>query len=261
MEAASMQSLKQQKEEDVGTSLFHHFMAQRRLLKPEDEMKFLLHRLVVIASLPQPLADRTDLGVHYEELNQRLQKYYQGDSITGLLLLYPTCMLHVIESSSEVLVSVLQDLTSMQELPQGALIEAPRVLMMSHDLPSRLFQQWSYKVLNVQARTLNNASGEEVTEALIRIVLSLLLKLGNHHQKANKGSKMPPGSVLDEVPDLIVPQDVLTQLLSRGELLSPQQYLHTYHSPVSVLMDSGKTGTGYGSSAHLSFSLLQHFRP
>ena len=33
-----MQSLKQQKEEDVGTSLFHHFMAQRRLLKPEDEM-------------------------------------------------------------------------------------------------------------------------------------------------------------------------------------------------------------------------------
>ncbi|XP_062330295.1 testis-expressed protein 47 isoform X1 [Osmerus eperlanus] len=245
MEAASQQSLKQQKEEDVGTSLFHHFMAQRRLLNPEDEMKFLLHRLVVIASLPQPLADRTDLGVHYEELNQRLQKYYQGDSITGLLLLYPTCMLHVIESSSEVLVSVLQDLTSMQDLPQGALIEAPKVLMMSHDLPSRLFQQWSYKVLNVQARTLNDASGEEVTEALIRIVLSLLLKLGDHHQKANKGSKTPPGSVLDEVPDLIVPQDVLTQLLSRRELLSSQQYLQTYHSPVSVLMDSGHV---FGSS-------------
>lgn len=67
----------------------------------------------------------------------------------------------------------------------SALVEAPRVLVMSHDLPSRLFQQWSYKVLNVQARTLDHSS-EEDTEALVGTVLSLLMKLGHHHQKANK---------------------------------------------------------------------------
>ncbi|XP_035605323.1 testis-expressed protein 47 isoform X4 [Oncorhynchus keta] len=249
METSSqLLSFDQKKEEDVGTSLFHCHMKQRMLFNPQEEMKFLLHRLIVVASLPQQLADRKDLGVHYEELNQRLQRYYQGDAITGLLLLYPTCMLHVIESSSEVLVSLLQDLRDMQERPHCVLIEAPRVLVMSHDLPSRLFQQWSYKVLNVPARVGGMLSRdgpereeEEDTDTLVSTALSMLLKLGNHLLKATKGSKMPLGSVLDEVPEMIVPQDILVQLLSRGDLLSPQQYLQAYHTPLHILMDSERT--------------------
>uniref|UniRef100_A0A4W5Q4B2 BLUF domain-containing protein n=1 Tax=Hucho hucho TaxID=62062 RepID=A0A4W5Q4B2_9TELE len=213
---------------------------------------FLLHRLIVVASLPQQLADRKDLGVHYEELNQRLQRYYQGDAITGLLLLYPTCMLHVIESSSEVLVSLLQDVRNMQERPHCVLIEAPRVLVMSHDLPSRLFQQWSYKVLNVQARVggmlSRDGPEEEDTDTLVSTALSMLLKLGNHLLKTTKGSKMPPGSVLDEVPEMIVPQDILVQLLSRGDLLSPQQYLQAYHTPLHILMDSGEQDFNHSST-------------
>uniref|UniRef100_A0A8C8MBQ6 BLUF domain-containing protein n=1 Tax=Oncorhynchus tshawytscha TaxID=74940 RepID=A0A8C8MBQ6_ONCTS len=255
METSSqLLSLDQKKEEDVGTSLFHCHMKQRRLFNPQEEMvcKFLLHRLIVVSSLPQQLADRKDLGVHYEELNQRLQRYYQGDAITGLLLLYPTCMLHVIESSSEVLVSLLQDLRDMQERPHCVLIEAPRVLVMSHDLPSRLFQQWSYKVLNVLARVGGMLSRdgpeeeeEEDTDTLVSTTLSMLLKLGNHLLKATKGSKMPLGSVLDEVPEMLVPQDILVQLLSREDLLSPQQYLQAYHTPLHILIDSGHA---FGSS-------------
>ncbi|XP_055772074.1 testis-expressed protein 47 isoform X2 [Salvelinus fontinalis] len=260
MEASSqLLSLDQKKEEDVGTSLFHCHMKQRRLFNPQEEMKFLLHRLIVVASLPQQLADRKDLGVHYEELNQRLQRYYQGDAITGLLLLYPTCMLHVIESSSEVLVSLLQDLRDMQERPHCVLIEAPRVLVMSHDLPSRLFQQWSYKVLNVQPRLggmLSRDGPEEDTDTLVSTALSMLLKLGNHLLKATKGSKMPPGSVLDEVPEMIVPQDILVQLLSRGDLLSPQQYLQAYHTPLHILMDSGEQDFNH-SSTGLGLTPLQ----
>lgn len=57
-----------------------------------------------------------------------------------------------------------------------------------------------------------------------------------------QGSKaQTPGSVLDEVPELLVPQDVLAQLLHREELLTPQQYLNAYYSPLNILMDSGKT--------------------
>ncbi|KAM4624585.1 testis-expressed protein 47 [Polymixia lowei] len=197
--------------------------------------KFLLHRLIVIAALPQELADRRGLGVHYEELNLHLQRQYQVESITGLLLIYPSCMLHIIESSSEVLVSLLQNLKDMQERTDCILVEAPRVLLMSHDLPSRLFQQWSYKVLNVQARTLGEESEEETTETLVSRVLSILLKLGNHPEIVKKTL---PGSVLDGAPELIVPQEVLVWLLSRKELLSPQQYLQTYHSALNVLMHS-----------------------
>ncbi|KAM6951315.1 testis-expressed protein 47 isoform 2-T2 [Aplochiton taeniatus] len=200
--------------------------------------KFLLHRLVVIASLPQQLDDRRDLGAHCEELNQRLQRYHQGDGITGLLLLYPTCMVHLIESSSDILLSVLEDMRDMEEKPNGGQIKAARVLVMSHDLPSRLFQQWSYKVLNGQTRTLDDGPEQETTETLLGTVLSVLFKLGNYHQYITKDSKSPPGSEPDEAQELIVPQGVLDQLLLREEFLSPKQYLHTYHSPFNILMDS-----------------------
>ena len=36
-------------------------------------------------------------AAQYEELNLHLQRQHQGDSITGLLLIYPSCMLHVVE--------------------------------------------------------------------------------------------------------------------------------------------------------------------
>ncbi|KAJ7987552.1 hypothetical protein DPEC_G00327670 [Dallia pectoralis] len=214
--------------------------------------KFLLHRLVVVASLPQQLKDRRDIGAHYEELNQRMQRKYQGDAISGLLLLYPTCMLHIMESSNEVLACVLRDLRDMQESPHGDLIKVSRVLVMSHDLPSRLFQQWSYELLNVEARVGAASSGntpggddEEDTETLVRTVLSVVLKLGSHLLTlTNKGSKTPLGSLLDEMPEMIVPQDLLVKLLSR-DLLSPQQYLQAYHTPLNIIMDSGHV---FGSS-------------
>lgn len=38
-------------------------------------------------------------AAHYEKLNFQLQKQYRWDHITGLLLLHPTCLLHIIEVS------------------------------------------------------------------------------------------------------------------------------------------------------------------
>lgn len=52
--------------------------------------------------------------------------------------------------------------------------------------------------------------------------------------------KALPGSVLDETPELIISQEILEKLLARDELLSPQQYLQMYNSPLNVSMDFGK---------------------
>ncbi|XP_030196139.1 testis-expressed protein 47 isoform X1 [Gadus morhua] len=232
---------KQEPEEELqGTSLFHQCMSLRRLTHSEEDMKFLLHRLIVIAALPQSLADRQKLGAHYEELNVRLQRQYHVEGISGLLLMYPSCLLHVIESSSEVLVSLLQNLKDLQE--EGRQVETAKVVLMSHDLPNRLFHQWSYKVLTMQTRTLGEEAEGESTDALVDTVRSMILKLGTHLEIA---SEALPGSVLEEAPELVVPQEVLIRLLACPELLSPQQYLQTYHSPLNICMDSGHV---FGSS-------------
>lgn len=56
-----------------------------------------------------------------------------------------------------------------------------KILVMSHNLPARLFPQWSYKVLNLPERYLNyETSHEEPVEATISECLTALLKLGKH---------------------------------------------------------------------------------
>lgn len=109
--------------------------------------------------------------------------------------------------------------------------------------------------------------GEESTESLVCSVLSALQKLGEQLQTSNKVcllcfdlidsfpvsflfllsqndpvpvSKTLPGSVLDETPELIVSQEVLVKLLARDDLLSPQQHLQMFDSPLNISMDFGK---------------------
>ncbi|XP_034564090.1 testis-expressed protein 47 [Notolabrus celidotus] len=203
--------------------------------------KTVLQRLIVMARLPHHLADRTEVGAHYERLNFQLSKQYILDQMTGLLLIYPSCVLHVIESSREVLLSVLKDLKKMQQQQECILMEDPKVVFVEHDPESRLFQQWSYKVLSADQAVGDAAAkkfedDEEDTETLVCSVLSGMQKLSEHTEI----SKVVPGAVLDETPGLIVSQKLLDKLLDRDELLTPERYLQLYDSPLHVNMDFGQ---------------------
>ncbi|CAM4651582.1 unnamed protein product [Caretta caretta] len=202
--------------------------------------KLLLHRLVFLAKISPELADKQDLAGYWHLLFLSLQRYYQGEGVTGLLLLYPTYLVHTLEASSEVLYSVLRDLRDMQPQKHRALILEPKILVLSHNIPSRLFQQWSYKVLDVPSRHLGyNTLREEPIETIIGECLAMLLKLGEHLLKYPKSSPNLPDAVLEKVPNLIISQDTICHLLECRELLSPAQFLQTYDSPLNVVMDSG----------------------
>ncbi|XP_037319486.1 testis-expressed protein 47 isoform X2 [Pungitius pungitius] len=245
---------KGQKKEKTENSSFHHFMTQTTDVE-EDPVCLKLHvievidsllnskikstslvlqRLIVIARLSPHLADRTELGAHHEELHSRLGTQYMLDQMTGLLLIYPSCLLHVIESSRDVLVSVLRDLTDMQQQPDGALVEASKVVFMEHNPQSRMFKQWSYEVLDGdQGKRLEE---EESTEALVLSLLSALQKL----PARLPAPEADPGSVGPGTPEPSVSQTLLTKLLARDELLTPQQHLQMFNSPLNISTDAGQ---------------------
>ncbi|XP_061081391.1 testis-expressed protein 47 isoform X2 [Conger conger] len=220
-------------------SLYRKLEDARRALRK----KILLHRLIFIGQISPELEDKTDLGAHYERLSQHLQLRYQADAFTGLLLLYPSHVVHILESSSEVLVYVLRDLCDIQARPHSALISESRILVVSHDISSRLFQDWSYKVLDLPGTTLTDRGKQETTEKLVTSTLKTLLKLGSHLQRLSKrrNFSVSAESLLKQGPELIIPQDVLAQLIERNELLTPQQYLQAYHSPVNLPINSAHT--------------------
>lgn len=85
----------------------------------------------------------TALATHFEKLDRQLRREFMFDRVTGLLLLFPTCLLHIVESSRDVLLSVLRN---MQHLVNSDLLEGSKVVLLIHDPQRRMFQQWSYKV-------------------------------------------------------------------------------------------------------------------
>ncbi|XP_068610946.1 testis-expressed protein 47 [Brachionichthys hirsutus] len=236
--AARMEELKAEKANkgETRTSLFHLLAEGRK--NPQDA-KIVLQRLIVIARLPQHLADRAELGAHYEKLHFQLSKQFIRDHMTGLLLIYPSCLLFIVESSRQVLMSVLKD---MQQPPGCTFLETPKVMFLAHNPLKRLFQQWSYKLINTDQRIWNITTkglGEEdeSTETLVCTVLSALKKLGEHIETHNMAL---PGSALDKTPELIVSQNVLAKLLARDDLMTTQQHLQMYNSPLNISVDFGQ---------------------
>ncbi|XP_035001604.1 testis-expressed protein 47 [Hippoglossus stenolepis] len=226
-------------EEETGTSLFHHVVEQRKDL-PDEDVKIVLQRLILIGRLPHDVADRTELGDHYDRLHFQLSKQHIWDQMTGLLLVYPTCVLHVIESSRDVLLSVLKDLRDMQLQTDGCLIEAAKVVSMAHVHHSRMFHQWSYKVLDAADVDPVNEGFEEDEDSTVTLVCSLLSALHKLAEHLEKPKKTVPGSVPDDAPQLLVSQELPGKLLSRDELLSPQLHLQTYDSPLNISLGSGQ---------------------
>ncbi|KAI7797053.1 hypothetical protein IRJ41_011910 [Triplophysa rosa] len=250
MEKDVLSSSREASEEDTGTSLYHQRLAHRKQRWPNDEMKFLLHRLVVVSGLPPGLADRQTVGDHYEKFIYSQKRSRAGEDVTGLLLLYPQHALHVIECSTEVLLSVIQDLTHMQKTPDSAVMLTPRVLLVSHDISSRLFQQWSFTLLKDGRLTVN--SDEQSCETLVIQTLHQLLRLASHLHTAGeniKECKEIPEEVLQKS-QLIPPQTAVCRLVQMEALLSPVQYLDTYHSPLHQLLDSESVWPAAEHSSH-----------
>ncbi|XP_058649260.1 testis-expressed protein 47 isoform X2 [Onychostoma macrolepis] len=212
--------------------VFYHFLSLPQ--------KFLLHRLTVIGRLSCEAADRRTVGDHLERLMVSLQRRSAGEDVTGLLLIYPRHTLLVIECSTEALLSVLQDLRHMEE-NSGPILE-PRVLLVSHDLPSRLFQRWNYKLLDESDSQRTLVSDEQSPEKLLSDTLHQILRLGHHlFNKTHliTGSKVIPDEVLKDASDAVPPQAAVSRLLQMEALLSPARYISTYHSPLHQRLDSG----------------------
>ncbi|XP_078692809.1 testis-expressed protein 47-like isoform X1 [Branchiostoma floridae x Branchiostoma belcheri] len=199
--------------------------------------KSLIHRLVYIARLTGNLNDKRDLGAYYEQLFKKLHNHYQGEPATGLLLIYPQYCIHTVESSSEMLTATLRDLVSHQQ-SEGALLSDAKILIMSHDIPTRLYPQWSHRVLNLPASRLDKYETNDPIEQLVPECLTQLLKLGVYLAKTPKlNLKNAMDSLHEKVPELLPPQDLIGYLLMSLELDSPQQYLKRYHQPFHTVLD------------------------
>eukprot|EP00062_Callorhinchus_milii_P008922 gi/632952176/ref/XP_007891712.1/ PREDICTED: uncharacterized protein C7orf62 homolog isoform X2 [Callorhinchus milii] len=200
--------------------------------------KFILHRFVYITQYNSANTNRRKVSDYYETLFHRIQAEHQEETLTGLMLLHPTCAVHLLESSTDRLYAVIRDLARTSEGDQ-ATMKNTKILVLSHNIPSRLFQQWHGRIINLPVTLLMDNIEQEPMDKLVPECLSLLLKLGVHllanPKKAIIGMN---DSVAEEVRHLIIKENTINYLCERPEFDTPQQFLEVYDKPVYVLQES-----------------------
>ena len=116
-----------------------------------------------------------------------------------------------------------------------------KILVISHDIPERLYQNWMYKTLEIQSARLDSYDSSESTDKTVLDCLVQLLKLGNHLSKIPKGNfKNSFDQLHSKVPDLLPQQAMLHFLLEEddGCMMTVKEYLDIYEQPYDIVLDS-----------------------
>ncbi|WIA37507.1 hypothetical protein OEZ86_014419 [Tetradesmus obliquus] len=158
-----------------------------------------------------------------------------GDAVTGLLLVYPACLLVCLEGYLHTLQGVLQELSSSQDA--AGLLQDTRLLLSSEGLPSRccsaLFTAFIPSTSSVEtadaadpAQVVKLASSAVATQRRIASSLSVLPEAEALHQLGSLESYH------DDLPGC----EVLLSLASSAELPSASDWLGMYGSTAPALL-------------------------
>ena len=200
--------------------------------------KFLLHRMFLVARITANI-EKKDIADYYEQLFQSILKYHLGEAVTGLLLIYPTSILHILESSSGTFYQILLDYLSHKKDELEFFIQGMKIIVMSHNIPTRLFMQWNVSVVKAPVMYLDDVTQTQSLEEVMTEFLVQTHKLALHLFKTVKLSPKGPGDSLHQAaPELLLPEQIIKYLCISTELMDPEGFINMYNKPIHVTLDS-----------------------
>ncbi|XP_062820765.1 testis-expressed protein 47 isoform X2 [Anolis carolinensis] len=198
--------------------------------------KYLIHRMFLVGKTRKEVQDGEIIAYH-EQLFQQIYKFHLGEPASGVLLIYPSCILHVIEASSGTLYHILKDLAKFEKQGPEALLQSVKVLVLSHNIPTRLFSQWYATPVEVP-ETLEDTTQGQSTEEVLTESLALLLKMGVYLATLKVGNKGLSDCLHRGVPELLVRAETIHRLCQAPECWSPTEFIQTFSNPLQPSMDS-----------------------
>ncbi|XP_045876779.1 testis-expressed protein 47 [Meles meles] len=214
---------------------FLHLQEEKQRLQLK---KFLLHRMFLVAELTAN-TEKNDIADYYEQVFQSILKHHLGETVTGFLLVYPTSILHILESSSGTLYRILLDYLSHQKSETEFFIRGMRIIVVSHNIPTRVFMQWHISVIKVPVMYLDDVTQTQSVEEVITEFLTQTHKLALHLLKTVKVGAKGPGDNLHQLaPELLIPEQIIKYLYKSEEFMDPETFINTYNKPLHVTLDS-----------------------
>ncbi|XP_062954875.1 testis-expressed protein 47 [Cynocephalus volans] len=212
-----------------------HFQEEKLRLQLK---KFLLHRMFLVAKIRANM-EKKEITDYYEQMFQSILKHHLGEAVTGLLLIYPTSILHILESSNGTLYQILSDYLGHEEDETDFLIQEMKIIVIAHNIPTRLFMQWHVSVIKVPVMYLDDVTQSEPLEEVITEFLTQTHKLALHLFKTVKVGTKGPGDNLHQVaPDLLLSEQIVKYLCKSEEFLDPATFMSMYNKPIHIILDS-----------------------
>ncbi|XP_028631913.1 testis-expressed protein 47 [Grammomys surdaster] len=200
--------------------------------------KFLLHRLFLVGHLQVDI-EKKEISDYYEQLFQSILKHHLGEVVTGLLLIYPTTFLHILESSNGTLFRILLDYVAHEKSETEFMIHNVKIIVASHNIPTRLFMQWHISVIKVPILYLDDDTQSQSVAEVTTDFLTMTHKLALHLYKTVKVGAKGPGDNLHQLaPELILPEQTIKYLCKAEEFMDPASFLNMYNRPIHFTSDS-----------------------
>ncbi|NXT43892.1 TEX47 protein, partial [Pelecanoides urinatrix] len=175
---------------------------------------------------------------YHRGLIENVLENHAREQVSGLLLLYSSYILHVVESSSSTIHLIIQDLASLQNQGQNALLQEIKVLVVAHNIPTRLFPDWYVAIATSPVTCPQGSMQAQSTAEVVAECLSLLLKLAASIQSSEDDSEDTSDSVHTLAPELLIPAEAINYLYNAEECASPEDFLRMYLSPSQPALDS-----------------------
>ncbi|XP_029784402.1 testis-expressed protein 47 [Suricata suricatta] len=200
--------------------------------------KFLLHRVFLVAKITAN-TERKDIADYYERVFQSILKHHIEAAVTGFLLIYPTSILHILESSSGTLYRILLDHLDQGKNDTKFFIQGMKIIVVSHNIPTRLFTQWHVSVIKVPVMYLDDITQTQSLEGVVTEFLTQTHKLALHVAKTVKvGAKGPGDNLHQLVPELLISEQIIKYLCKSEEFMDPEAFLNMYNRPAHITLDS-----------------------
>lgn len=219
----------------VPRSNYFHFQEEKQRLQIN---KFLLDRIFLVAKTTAG-TEKKDITEYYEQVFQSIMKHHLEEAVTGLLLIYHTFILHILESSSGTLYRILLDYVNHDKNKEEFFIQGMKIIVVSHNIPTRVFMNWYVSVIKVPVIYLEDVTQSESLEEVITEFLTQIHKLALYFFKTVKvGSKGPGDNLHQAVPELLLPEEIIRYLHNSEEFIDPETFLNMYNKPMHVTSDS-----------------------
>ncbi|NXX95435.1 TEX47 protein, partial [Centropus bengalensis] len=174
---------------------------------------------------------------YHRELFENALEDYSGEPVSGLLLLYSGRICHVVESCSSTIHLIIRDLASLQNQGQSALLQDIKVLVVAHNIPTRLFPDWNVATAPSPG-PCPPGSAQQPTAELVAECLSFLFRAAASVHSSEGDSEDTSQSTPTLAPELLVPAETINALDRAEECLSPEDFLRMYLSPLQTALDS-----------------------